>query len=168
MFKSLIAGATALSLTFAAASPAQANNWSNDDLGKLLFGLVAAATLNAAINNKERQSDADSARTAQPVIRAPQVHVPSHHDRNVQNRNGGINDAVRRTQPNLLPRTCLRTVETSFGNHTILGRRCLNNNYRRISELPRRCSVRLYTDRGPVNGYDLSCLREQGYRIRRH
>ncbi len=148
MYKTMIAGVTALSLTFASAQPAQANGFSDEDVGKLLFGLIATYAIGSAIKNHNDRSRSEP----QQVERAAPVHQ----------------GWVHRPNRNVLPRQCLQRVGTNFGEHRIFNRRCLRQEYAFVSDLPRRCAVRLFTNRGPVRGYDPRCLRESGYRARRH
>ncbi len=162
MLKPLIAGITALSLTLAAAVPAQAQGMNREDVGKLLIGLAAVAVIGAAIEeNRDRNSD-----------RSTPVH--DRHDWNGINRNNDWSDLNRQHSSNrdrhrALPHGCLRTVETRFGNQRMFGKRCLERNYRHVNSLPDRCAVRIYTNDGPRRGFDPLCLREQGFRTdRRH
>ncbi len=161
MMKRLVAGVTALSLTLASAAPVQANGLDREDVGKLLFGLVAIAAVSAAIENNQRRENETAATQAHSTPRnggwaglnRPQ---PRHDNRRDE----------RRMTP---PYDCLRTVETRFGDLRLFGQRCLERNYRYAADLPERCEVRVYSDNGPRNGYDPLCLREQGYRTnRRH
>jgi hypothetical protein len=148
MFKSVIAGVTALSLTFATAMPAQANGIDRDDAGKVIFGLVALAVLGAAIeNNNRHHSEPEATRDLTPQRPAG---WETGNNRNVA-----------------LPRTCMQQIETRSGNHSMLMSRCLQRNDVRVRDLPNRCEVRLFTDNGPRNGFDPACLRQAGYRIDR-
>ena len=154
MLKSLIAGATALSLTFATVTPAQANSVDREDVGKLLIGLAAVAVIGAAIENNNRSDNRITPVHDWPH-RAPHVNPHRPHDwSGIGNRNN------RR----VLPRDCMRRVETRFGDIRMFGHRCLERNYRHIDSLPRRCAVRVYSNNGPRRGFDPLCLREQGYR----
>lgn len=160
MLKSLIAGVTALSLTLATAVPAQANGVDREDVGKLLLGLAAVAVIGAAIENNNRDNDRTT-RVHDRPHRAPHVNPPrSNHWSDLSHRNNGRW---------VLPRDCLRRVETRFGDIRLFGQRCLERNYRHVDSLPRRCAVRVYSNNGPRRGFDPLCLREQGYRSdRRH
>jgi hypothetical protein len=156
MMKSTIAGITALSLSLAGATSAHAQGLDRDDLGKLLFGLVAVTVIGAAINNDRREN-------------ATQVHDRSrrggNHNDNWSNRNRGHDNNGRW----VLPGDCLRTVENRFGSQRMFEQRCLERHYRHANRLPERCAVRVFTSDGPRNGYDPLCLREAGYRSdRRH
>ncbi|WP_375254612.1 hypothetical protein [Yoonia sp.] len=159
MFKPIIAGITAVSLTFASMAPAYANGVDRDDVGKLLIGIAAIAALNAAIdsNNRNDRSEVRNART-QRANNNRQNWADLNRSRQ-QNANRG----------RVLPRECLRTIDTRFGVQRIFDQRCLNRNYNRVNRLPDRCAVRIYTTNGPRNGYDPLCLREAGFRAtRRH
>ena len=149
MLKSLIAGVAALSL--ATATPAAAQGLDREDMGKLLIGLAAVAVIGAAIENNNDRSDKSS------------TPVHDQHNWSGINRNNNwssLNNSPRR----VLPRSCVRRVETRFGTQRMFGQRCLEQNYRHVNHLPARCTVRVYTDNGPRNGFDPRCLREQGYR----
>ncbi len=154
MKTTLTAAVTALSLILTSASQAQADGLDREDIGKLLFGLVAIAAVGAAIeNNREDSNEATQAHASRTGSWAD-LHRPRPRE-----------DTRRR----ILPAECLSTVETRFGNLRLFGQRCLERNYRFVSDLPDRCQVRIYADRGPRTGYDPLCLREQGYRTnRRH
>lgn len=166
MFKPIIAGLTALSLTLATATPISAQGLDREDVGKLLIGLAAVAVIGAAIEgNRDRRSGNEAADTG------IQAHDNVH--RNGINRSNNWADLNRQSQSNNARRTvpfeCLQTVETRFGAQRLFGRRCLERNYRHVNQLPDRCAVRLYTTNGPVRGYDPLCLREQGFQSdRRH
>lgn len=160
MFKPLIAGIAALSLTLATAMPTYAQGMNREDVGKLLIGLAAVAVIGAAIEeNRDRP-------------RSTPVHDTNQWSGiNRNNDWSGLNRQHRHSRDarRALPHACLRTVETRFGTQRMFGRRCLERNYRHASRLPERCSVRLYTSDGPRNGFDPLCLREQGFRSdRRH
>jgi hypothetical protein len=159
MFKHMIAGITALSLTLATAAPVQANGFDREDVGKLLIGIAALAALNAAIQNNNRNDRADA-----------QTQTADHRS----NRANSWADLNRphqrdrdRARNRALPRECLRSVETRFGTQRLFGKRCLERNYARVNRLPNRCAVRVFTTDGPRNGFDPSCLREQGFRATR-
>ena len=159
MFKPMIAGITALSLTLATASPLHAQGLDREDAGKLLFGLAAIAVLGAALDNRDRR-ERRSEREAETVQRGIDPNR-SWSDLNRENRY----DNARFT----LPGRCLRDVETRFGTQRMFAQRCLERNYHQVNSLPARCAVRVYTDNGPRRGFDPFCLREQGYRSdRRH
>jgi len=156
MMKSLVAGVTALSLTLASATTAHANGLDRDDVGKLLLGLLAVGVVGAAIENNQRREERQSQSRSSGSWADLNQPRPRHDNRR---------DDRRMT----LPSDCLRTVETRFGNLRLFGERCLQRNYRFAASLPERCEVRVFSDNGPLNGYDPLCLREQGYRTnRRH
>ena len=70
MFKLLIAGITAISLTLATTTPLHAQGMDRDDVGKLLFGLAAIAVIGKAIEqNRERDRETVIATEAGRSIR---------------------------------------------------------------------------------------------------
>lgn len=152
MFKPLIAGIAALSISLV--SPAQANGLDREDVGKLLIGLAAIAVIGAAVEQNDRRENRST---------------PAH-DRNrgswsdLPDRNNDWSNLPRRNDRRVIPGDCLRHVETRFGTQRMFGRRCLQRNYHHFSSLPDRCAVRVYTNDGPRRGYDPLCLRQQGYR----
>ena len=145
MFKFVTAGVTAIALTVSSV-PAQARGLSEDDIGKILFGLVAAGVLSQAMNTNKGRA----------VTVTPQVTEQSRprHDR-----------SSRRAQ--VLPRACLTRVETRFGTHRILGRNCLRRNDVNLRSLPRDCAVRLRSNGNVRRGFDPQCLRDAGFRTQR-
>jgi len=151
MFKFVIAGVTAIALTFSSV-PAQARGLSEDDIGKILFGLVAAGVLHSAINNNNSRRTTQAA----PTPRTEQVRPHrGQSERRV--------DATR-----ILPRACLTRVATRYGEHRMFGRRCLQRNNVNLRNLPRECAVRVRSNGNARRGFDPQCMRDAGYRIRRH
>ena len=164
MFKPLIAGITALSLTLATTTPLHAQGIDRDDVGKLLFGLAAIAVIGTAID-QNRNRNRDRNRTTQAHQTPRSGGINPNNSWSDLNREHEANNNGRRT----LPRSCLQTVETRFGNQRLFGQRCLERNFRHVNRLPDRCAVRVYTTNGPRRGFDPHCLREQGFRSdRRH
>lgn len=157
MFKPLIAGLTALSLTFATVAPAQAQGLSREDTSKLIIGLTALAVLGAAINNNNDR-DKEPARQAHDRNDRDRWAPQSHG-----NRGHGWGNLNRQNNRWELPGECLRGIETRFGTQRMFVQRCLERNYRHVNSLPARCAVRVYSNDGPRQGYDPLCLREEGY-----
>ena len=152
MFKPLIAGLTALSLTIATVAPAQAQGLSRDDTGKLLIGLTALAVLGAAINNNDRDKEP-----------ATQVHDRDQWSQQGRGNGHGWGNLNHQNNRRVLPGECLRGIETRFGTQRMFVQRCLERNYRQVNSLPARCAVRVYSNDGPRQGFDPLCLREEGY-----
>lgn len=187
MFKTMIAGVTALALTTA---PLQAQEFDNDNLGKFLFGLVAAVALGTALS--KNSDDAPAAQTVHqpqyepPVVRDrtaprinPRAEVPSrapiwhgpgglqpraHEPRTVWPRGNGFDQGHIR-QDRALPAACFYTARTRHGPQDLFGYRCLQRNYAQAHALPGHCLTRVRTPGGVHNGYLPRCLRSEGYRI---
>ena len=157
MFRHLIAATTALTLTIASISPAHADGWSNEDTGKLIFGLAAIAVIGAALDARDRREDREERAT------------PARQGINTNRSWSDLNDREEAAQDarRALPASCLRWVETRYGHQRLLGQRCLERNYDRVAHLPARCAVRLYSDNGPRNGFDPHCLRDAGFTLDR-
>jgi len=108
------AGVTAIALTLTSAAPVQARGLSEDDIGKILFGLVAAGVLSQALQNHQKP------RQAAPVPQNYTQRAPAPNTRSQSDpRHRGVA---------ILPRQCLQNVETRFGTHRIFARRCLQRN----------------------------------------
>lgn len=148
MKKTLIAGLTAFSLALTPAAPAQA--LSDEEVGQILFGLVALGVLGAAIKNN-RSQQAAPAHQPQVSRNPPAFHAPAPRHQ-------------PRADPAVLPGRCLDRVLTHDGPRRIFGGRCLNRTYDHVANLPGQCRVRLHTSEGPRRGYDAFCLRNHGYR----
>jgi len=169
MFKTVTAGLLAVSLTFTSAAPVQANGLSEDDVGKLLFGLVATAVIANAIKNNR---DEDRGRAT--VQRKPRVEVQRQQPRSIAPRHTLRNNLRGQPQrrnhraavPAPLPRECIRHVDSRHGTQRIFGQRCLTRNYAQADHLPRSCAVRFNTNRGQRTGYAARCLRNNGYSAR--
>lgn len=153
MLKPIIAGITAISLTFTA--PTQALAIERNNAAAALLGLAAIAALSGA----KVQVNQHKAAPVQQVNDWSRLSETSRANR--QNRWSNLN---QRQNSRVVPHGCLRAVETRFGTQRMFGRRCLERNYRYAQSLPGRCAVRVYTSNGPRRGFDPLCLREQGYR----
>ncbi len=155
MFKTIVAGVTALSLSFTSAAPVQAGGLTEDEIGKLLFGLAAVAVIGSLVENNHDRRKVEVTRT--PTLRqTPQIQRGHQPTRSRQNPN-------RRA----LPRECLRRVETRRGVQRVFGARCLRNNYAFADRLPGQCIINLRTNIGPRRGFDPACLRSFGFTARR-
>ena len=157
MFRLLVAGIAALSLMIAPATPAAADGLDREDVGKLLFGLVAIAGVKAALENRQERRERDAAQTRQ------------------RSETAGSWSDLNRPRPRAddrsreLPIDCLQTLNTRFGQLRLFGAYCLQRNFSGADRLPAFCEVRVHTDRGPRTGYDPQCLRDRGYTTsRRH
>ncbi|MBE0414310.1 hypothetical protein [Yoonia sp.] len=156
MIKPIIAALTALSLTFATVSPAQAQGISREEAGKLLIGLAAIAALNAALENRKPKPQPPAAQVNNRPDWAPQGHRGNDWSSLQQKEK-------QKKGHNALPATCLQDVENRFGSQRMFVQRCLERNYRHVDRLPARCAVRVYTNNGPREGFDPLCLRQAGF-----
>jgi len=157
MRQTMIAGLTAVSLMLASVAPAQADGLDREDVGRLVLGLLVIGAVGAAIDNNRRD---ETRNDAIPVQRGSWADLDRPRPRHEERRN---------ERHRMLPARCLQTVDTRFGPLRLFGDSCLERNYRFARDLPARCEVRIFSDRGPRDGYDPLCLREQGYGInRRH
>ncbi|WP_439111004.1 hypothetical protein [Lentibacter sp.] len=135
--------ATAVAISMMGANPSFAGNRDRD---KALLGLAGIVMLGVAISeaSKNDRRYAHQPQRAQPVKPRP---LPQN------------------LRKKMLPRECLRTVNTRGQSTRFLGRGCLQNKYRWVGQLPRACSVKLWTNRGQRFGYAPACLRQHGYRL---
>lgn len=161
MFKTLTAGLMALTLSFTSVTPVYAENASREDVGKLIFGLLATAAIANAIKNNQNNQQPEQVHierhNPKPRVVMPERRNPAHERR--PNR--------REDRRTTLPRECLNNFEGRFGTQRMLNRRCLLRNFPYVESLPQRCAVRVFTNNGPRNGFDPQCLRQQGFAISR-
>lgn len=162
MYKSLIAGITALSLTMATAPSTQAQGLTEEQIGQLLFGLVATVAVGSIINN--RQSKPEKIETPKPHSWSPKPRTPRNLMQGAQ-QNWQPQRPQRDYPRRDVPAQCLTTYETRQGKARIFARGCMSENYRHFADLPRSCAVRIMTHSGPKGGWDPQCLRTAGYTV---
>ncbi len=161
MFRTLIAALIAFSMSLAPV-PATANGIDNEDIAKIVLGLIALGAIKGAVDNRsdndEKAADVDLRPRfgSEPFDRGG--FVPPQDPRGNSGNMGRFG-----TRHDGLPRHCLATVETRYGDHRLFGQRCLERDYPQARDLPRDCAVRLVTDRGPRRGFDPICLRDRGF-----
>ena len=141
----IVAASVAIAGLAASAAPARADS---EDIAKALAGIAALVIIGKAI---EKQKDREHVSRKQTYPQSYPQPRPLPHD-------------VRRK---LLPAECLFDVRTRHGHQRFFGARCLQNNYRHASSLPRACTVQIPARNGWRYGYDPRCLRQSGYRIAR-
>ena len=135
----VVAGAVAFSLI--GASPSFAGSRERD---KALLGLAAFVLLGAALADVSTEHKRHDHAAHEPVRARP---VPPQQRKKT------------------LPRACLRVVNTRGQSIRFLGQRCMQNSYRWTAQLPRNCSVKLWTRQGQRRGYAPQCLRQYGFRL---
>lgn len=156
---------TAIAVTGFSA-PARAGN---RDVANALAGLAAIAIIGAAIHKNRdhdrRRDPVVSRNNNRPAYNGGNTHRQKKHRRQGHVQPRPLPHHVKRT---ILPRSCIRAVNTRFGEETrLFGRHCLNNKYNYVSSLPQACAQRGWTSRGERRGYNVHCLKQKGYRISR-
>ena len=69
-------------------------------------------------------------------------------------------------QRKVLPKSCLATHRTQQGNVKTFGKSCLEQKFKFSRRLPASCEQTLWTSKGIRHGFEPSCLRRNGYRVR--
>ena len=166
MFKIVIAGLMAASLTLTSANPVQAQGLDEDQIGKLLFGLAATAAIVSIINSQKSEPDpVPEAETRQTWTHPRQ---PQTSPRQQQSHTSPWQHQPRELAQRLVvPAQCFASYQTRYGTVRMFARSCMRNNYRHVTSLPRSCAVRALTADGPRDGWDPKCRRDNGYRISR-
>lgn len=181
-FIALVLGVS-VAITGFSAAPARAN----DDVAKVLLGLAAIAAIGVAVdkhNDRKRdrhhvtrqhrpQHNVHRPQHRKPVVIEPGYHRHGHG--NAHRHRGGASHhrhdhAVkpRRLPDNVavydLPGQCKRALPGAETN-VFLGQRCLQKNYRHVSNLPGQCWITVDNGYKRRSGYEVSCLRRKGYRV---
>ncbi len=174
MFKTMIAGVAALALTI---TPLQAEEFNEDALGKLLFGLVAAGIVATALKNRDDTHVAPRVHQPTlppaynlydyepPVVQHRGDHKPPRINPGRGNNRGGLPTAGngRGHNAKVLPGQCFKSVQTRIGSQNMFARHCLTQNFRYAARLPQKCAVRIIARNTAHNGFDPFCLRREGY-----
>ena len=150
MFKTLIAGATALSLSF---TPANAQGLNEDQIGQIIFGLFATAAIAAVIKNSEQAAQTPAQIWTQPKPRVDQVAPKPRHP------------ARPRPVLQTLPRRCITAVRSSQGSDRIFTRSCIAREGVQTAGFPRRCERDVLTRAGFRAGWAVRCMRNAGFRV---
>lgn len=162
--------ASAIAVTGLSAAPARA-----DETTRLVAGLAALAILGvAAKNHQDRKRDRERAQVTRdhrsdiPVYRdnrnhrgkpdQPRGEIPLHPEWKPQ-------PLPRDLQRYVLPRQCLRELNSYGDRKLVVGAHCMQRNYDYMAQLPRNCWVDAQTHRGRGQGYSYECLRNRGYRL---
>lgn len=169
MYKTVFAVIAAASLTLAGANPVQAQSLTEEQIGKLLFGLVATAVVAAIIDNANDRAPKEVATIPNTGWQNPEWSP--------QGLFGPRRDHPRHDQPRyepytlaphlVIPSQCLSSYQTRGGTVRMFLRSCMRENYHQVASLPASCVVRAITTEGPRNGWDPKCLSDKGYRISR-
>jgi hypothetical protein len=147
--------ASILSIALAATSFTAAPARADEDVFKVIAGLVVIGALaNAA--NKKRDREKERARAAQ-VSRKAQQHTPLYQKNRRATR---IDRAIDRAR--VAPQRCVREQWTHRGTREVYGARCMQRHAR--AQLPQTCLRQNQTNSGPRYFYAPRCLRQQGWR----
>ena len=139
-----VASVMALALVFASLAPRPAAAAS--ELEKFLFGAATLLIIGTAIENERRREH--SAHRVTPS--APKNVAPKAAPK-------------KKARAARLPEYCLRTVRSPKGPRLIYDRRCLRDNYRQYSDLPRECRTVISSPNGERRGYRTGCLYRAGF-----
>ena len=145
MIRQTIAAMISAALITTQTAPAFAGEAEREQLGRLLFGLAAVAAIGHIVKTER--------------ARAPQQETAT--------RQSPRADEAVRNQRHVVPRSCLRDVETRYGHYRMFGENCMQRRFDAVDRLPDHCVVRVYTTEGPRSGYDPDCLHANGYRASR-
>ncbi|CUH82599.1 hypothetical protein [Tropicibacter naphthalenivorans] len=150
MSKKFITGVIAIASLIAtlSAAPARADN---KDLQAFVGTAVTLFMLQQMLENndrvKVRRYEPQRYQNAAP-------NKPRHYD-------GGNRRA-------LLPAQCEKTVwGQNNKKRNVMTRSCLNNNFRAAKRLPDMCETRFWLNGKVRNGYNVSCLKGNGYTVAR-
>lgn len=154
------------------AAPARATDLR--DLAGAAAGIAAVAIIANQLNkSRDRNDESFSSRNSLGQIFAPPQRAPQYGYGGQQYGHGGNQFIQPRPLPDrvarkALPAACLQTVEDRRGRAvSILGQRCLENNFRGARNLPQACEVDVQSNRGWRTAYDATCLGRAGYTIAR-
>jgi hypothetical protein len=154
MYKTFIAGITAVSLILSSAAPAQANGLDQKDVGQILFGLIVAATVAQGVRNHRTQTPA----LADVIVsQQPRSQGNGH--------NGPRYGQLNQSRVSVLPGRCVRKFDTRKGNVRMMTRRCIARHYDHAVNFPRRCERDVMTNRGFRSGWAMRCLRNNGFTV---
>ncbi len=119
-------------------------------MAKVIVGIAALSIIAKSLNDDDRGYVHRSRPSPDRDHRYKPTHKPKYKPNHVRKN---------------LPSNCVRRHETNRGRVVFLGRVCLKNNYRHFSSLPNACKVQSRTHQGMRYGYQISCLRNKGYRL---
>lgn len=134
--------ATVLSAALIATSFTTAPARADEDVAKVLGGLVVLGLIAKAIDDRN-----DRKRKATGHVTYPPVAKPHRPHRPVK----------------VAPRECLRETWTHRGYRDVYSARCLKRHSR--VQLPQSCLRQNHTNSGPRFFYTPYCLRKQGWRV---
>lgn len=146
-----------------APAPARADS---EDVGKIIFGIAAAALIAKAINERNDRKEVSRSQAGQ----LGSIERYRLNDRRILDgsiRPYNQQKTRRGYKNNPLPQACLRIIETNGRESLGYNSRCVSRNYEFASKLPSRCETILRTNRGFKSVYEARCLRREGWRVAR-
>ena len=148
-------------------TPTQASA-DGDDIAKIIAGLAVAGIVAKVI--EDRQESGISTRTSR-YPDSSTVHgqrVIEGRIRPYERYDSSRGDPSNRGyKKQALPKSCLLTVRTSYGDRLAYGSRCVNQTYKYAHKLPRNCVTGVKTPRGFRTVYGARCLRRDGWVVAR-
>ncbi|MGA9254699.1 MAG: hypothetical protein WBV71_19920 [Roseobacter sp.] len=157
-----IVASAALLITAVGNAPARAD----EDLARLLATVVGVAIVGAVISNKlDDDKDKDDRVSRRSTDRDGITRQATPRGDVIRRAETGA--FPRRTNRQLLPGACLQSFDTRDGRYRVFGKKCLQQNYRFTSDLPRACKVKFRANGKKRNGYGARCLRRSGYQLAR-
>ena len=148
MFRRSIA--TLLSAALVATSVSTAPARADEDVAKVLGGLVVLGLIAKAIDDRnDRKRDVRHSGT---IVHPPVVH-----------RDPGLRRHPIKRHRKIAPQRCLRETWTHRGTRTVYGARCMQRFSQ--AQLPHRCLRENQTRSGPRYFYTRNCLSQYGWKV---
>ncbi len=150
--------ATVLSLALAATSFTTAPARADEDLAKIVGGLVVLGVIAKAIErDRERDKKREAARVSRNHVQ-PAPIIRRHND-----RRHGYKRPEHRRHAKIAPQRCLSHAWTYRGKQPVFEARCMKRHTR--AQLPQDCLRQNRTLHGPRYFYSPRCLRHDGWRV---
>lgn len=137
----------ALGTGMMAPAPARAN----EDVAKILAGIVALYITSEALKDRNKAH----ATPVPPRKKYVDPRRPTHREPHPHGH--------RHAKPKIAPEQCLRNQWTHRGHRQVYGARCMAR--RANAEPPRSCMRHAHTNDGPRRFYTKRCLRRNGWQL---
>lgn len=173
-FIAAIVGA-ALTVTAIGTAPARAN----EDVLRALAIIAGVAVVGKVASDRLGRDDKN--KTVVSRNRFDESYFYDYSgDKRVISRDNRVNSRdsriIRRVEPRPLPRDvrrrllpgeCLRSWKTRYNRARVFDEKCLTKNYAYTKSLPRACEVKVRAKNKKRRGFDVRCLRRNGYQLAR-